>query len=251
MKNSIYQSILNARREQRKQVAVLIDPDTFIAGKTPEMVASSGADFIFVGGSLISHGDLEKTIALLKERCQAPIVIFPGSLLQISPTADGILNLSLISGRNPEFLIGQHVIAAPMLRASKLEIIPTGYMLIDSGRQTTASYISMTTPIPHDKAEIAACTAMAGEMLGLSAVYLDGGSGAMEHVSEIMIKKVRENISVPLIVGGGIRDVSAAMKICKAGADLLVIGNGAQDDPALASAICSTVHSFYSNYSKS
>jgi putative glycerol-1-phosphate prenyltransferase len=171
------------------------------------------------------------------------VVIFPGSISQICPEADAILNLCLISGRNPEFLIGQHVIAAPALKASGLEILPTGYMLIESGRQTTASYISGTTPLPHDKDDIAMCTAMAGEMLGLRMIYMDGGSGALNTVSDSMIHKVKKHVSVPLIVGGGIRDVATALKICKAGADVIVIGNAAQDDTSLIKKITKAIHS--------
>jgi phosphoglycerol geranylgeranyltransferase len=243
MENLIYPFILSSIKAKRKLVALLIDPDTFVPDLTPRMAAESGADLLFVGGSLISHGDLEKTIVALKKHCATPVVIFPGSLLQISPTADAILNLSIISGRNADFLIGQHVIAAPTLRDSQLEILPTGYMLIESGRQTAASYMSGTTPLPHDKDEIAVCTAMAGEMLGLRTIYLDGGSGARETVSETMIRKVKSNISLPLFVGGGIREVAVALKICQAGADLIVIGNAAQEDPGLAFNICSAVHS--------
>lgn len=227
----------------RKLVALLIDPDTFSPETTPQLIANSRADLLFVGGSLISKGDFAQTIAAVKKCSTLPVIIFPGSLLQISPKADAILNLSLISGRNPDFLIGQHVIAAPLLKASKLEILPTGYILVESGRQTTASYISGTTPIPHDKDDIAMCTALAGEMLGLKMIYMDGGSGARETISESMIRKVKSTISVPLIVGGGIRDAATAHKLCKAGADILVVGNGAHENFDLAAAITTAVHS--------
>jgi phosphoglycerol geranylgeranyltransferase len=242
MKTRIYSLISNSAQSGRKLIALLIDPDTFLADSATLRAAESEADLIFVGGSLLSTGDLEKTLHTLKSRCTIPIILFPGSIAQVSPAADAILNLSLISGRNPEFLIGQHVIAAPALRASLLEIMPTGYMLVDSGRQTTASYISGTTPIPHDKDDIAMCTAMAGEMLGLRLIYLDGGSGALQPVSESMVRQVKKNISVPLIVGGGIRDTATAQKLCQAGADIIVVGNAIQENPALLKKFAAAIH---------
>ncbi len=161
------------------------------------------------------------------------MVLFPGNSLHIEPTADAILFLSLISGRNPEFLIGQHVIAAPLLRKSGLEVLPTGYMLVDSGAQTTVSYISGTMPLPADKPGVAACTAMAGEMLGLQLMYLDAGSGARRPVSPDMIAAVRSVVDVPIIVGGGINSGEKAYNALKAGADLIVVGNGIEQDPDL------------------
>ncbi|HXC04743.1 MAG TPA: geranylgeranylglyceryl/heptaprenylglyceryl phosphate synthase [Bacteroidia bacterium] len=245
MANPVLNLIRNASSAGRKLVALLVDPDSFKSDQTSEMIAGSGADLVFVGGSLISGGNMEATISELKARISIPIVIFPGNLLQICSAADAILNLSLISGRNPEFLIGQHVVAAPQLKSSGLEIIPTGYMLIDSGKQTTASYISSTTPIPHDKPDIAVCTALAGEMLGLQLIYMDGGSGARDTISEKMISLVKKNLSVPLIIGGGIRSVEQANKLLRAGADLLVIGNILQEEPELAGQIVRAVHSIH------
>jgi putative glycerol-1-phosphate prenyltransferase len=141
--------------------------------------------------------------------------------------------LSLISGRNPEYLIGQHVTAAPILKKSKLEILPTGYMLIDCGKQTTVSYISNTTPIPYDKPSVAVCTAMAGEMLGLKLLYVDGGSGAQMPVSAQMIAAIRKSVDIPIIVGGGISSPKKAAEALTAGADLIVIGNVIEKDPNL------------------
>jgi putative glycerol-1-phosphate prenyltransferase len=152
--------------------------------------------------------------------------------------------LSLISGRNPEFLIGQHVISAPVLRKSGLEILPTGYMLIDSGRQTTVSYISNTTPIPHDKPGIAACTAMAGEMLGLKLTYLDAGSGAMNPVSPEMIAAVRQSVDTPIIIGGGINSIKKAKNALSAGADVIVVGNGIEENIDLLREIAITVNCY-------
>ncbi|MBU2886074.1 hypothetical protein KO507_09905, partial [Gilvimarinus agarilyticus] len=167
----------------KKSLAVLIDPDkidevTHLM-QTLHLCVENRVDYIFVGGSLITNDNFSKVIALIKSNTDIPVLIFPGNNIQIDSNADGILLLSLISGRNPEFLIGQHVLAAPILKKSKLEIIPMGYMLVNSGPATSASYMSNTTPIPSDKTTIAACTAMAGEMLGLKTIYLDAGSGAL------------------------------------------------------------------------
>jgi len=163
--------------------------------------------------------------------------------LQISKNADGILLLSLISGRNPELLIGKQVIAAPILKASNLDILPTGYILIDGGKPTAVSYMSNTNPIPFDKDDIAMCTAMAGEMLGLKLIYMDAGSGALNAISEKMIKKVSSNISIPLIIGGGINTPQKAILACKAGADIIVVGNAIEKDSSLIKKIGKAVHS--------
>jgi geranylgeranylglyceryl phosphate synthase family protein len=163
--------------------------------------------------------------------------------MQVVPNADAILLLSVISGRNAEMLIGKHVVAAPRLRQSGLEIIPTGYMLIDSGRPTTASYMSNTQPIPHDKDDIALCTAMAGEMLGMQCVFMDGGSGAQNSVSESMIAAVAENTSVPLIIGGGIRTPEMARSKFEAGADIVVVGNAIEKQNALLEEMVFAAHS--------
>ncbi|CAA9315433.1 MAG: Homolog of geranylgeranylglyceryl phosphate synthase [uncultured Cytophagales bacterium] len=190
-------------------------------------------DFFLVGGSLLTTTFLNSTVRTLKANSNIPVILFPGSNLHIDPSADAILLLSLISGRNPDFLIGQHVIAAPVLKKSKLEILPTGYMLIESGKPTTVSYISNTTPIPYDKPEVAACTAMAGEMLGLQLIYLDAGSGAQRPVSPRTIAAVRKSVEVPVVVGGGITTPQAAEEALQAGADVIVIGNGIEKDPNL------------------
>jgi putative glycerol-1-phosphate prenyltransferase len=183
-------------------------------------------------------------IKLIKTNSTIPVILFPGSNLHIDMSADALLFLSLISGRNAELLIGQHVIAAPVLKKSNMEILPTGYILIDSGRQTTVSYISNTTPIPYDKPEIAACTAMAGEMLGLKLIYLDGGSGAQKQISARMIASVRKSVDVPLIVGGGIRSVEEASEAMEAGADVIVIGNGIEKNLNLLAEVSERVHHY-------
>lgn len=212
----------------KKKFVVLIDPDKPTDKEIIDIVEKSknvGVDFFFVGGSLLTTDSLDNCIKLIKQHSDIPVLIFPGNSLQISKWCDGFLLLSLISGRNSEMLIGRHVIAAPYLKLYGNEIIPTGYMLIDGGRQTSVSYMSNTTPIPHDKDDIAMCTALAGEMLGLKIIYLDAGSGAITPVSAEMISKVKQTIEVPLIVGGGINTPEKAAIAAKAGADIIVIGN--------------------------
>lgn len=193
--------------------------------------AKAGVDYVFVGGSFISEGNFHHCIKEIKKASNLPLVIFPGNTDQIDPLADAILFLSLISGRNADNLIGKHVIAAPALKRTSLEIIPTGYMLIDGGKLTAATYMSNTLPIPADKPDIAASTAIAGEMLGLKMIYLDTGSGVLNHVPCAMIEEVKRNISIPLIVGGGIRTVTEAESVCAAGADVVVLGTIAEKDP--------------------
>lgn len=177
----------------------------------------------------------------LKSHCQVPVIIFPGSPSQVYEGADGLLLLSLISGRNADLLIGRHVEAAPMLKQSGLEIIPTGYILIDGGRSTSVSYISNTTPVPSDKPDIAAATALAGELLGLKAVYLEAGSGAKNPVSTDTIRRVCSTIDIPVIVGGGLRDKQQVEDAFQAGANLVVIGTAVEKDPALIEAIASVL----------
>ena len=212
----------------KKKFVVLIDPDKPSDNEIIDIVEKSkkvGVDFFFVGGSLLTTDSLDNCIKLIKSHCDIPVLIFPGNSLQISKWCDGFLLLSLISGRNSEMLIGRHVIAAPYLKLYGNEIIPTGYMLIDGGKQTSVSYMSNTTPIPHDKDDIAMCTALAGEMLGLKLIYMDAGSGATNPISAEMICKVKHTIEVPLIVGGGINTPEKAAIAAKAGADIIVVGN--------------------------
>jgi phosphoglycerol geranylgeranyltransferase len=190
-------------------------------------------DYFFVGGSLITTTNLAEVVRQIKDNVTIPVVLFPGNSIQIEPTADALLFLSLISGRNPELLIGQHVIAAPIIRNTRLEVIPTGYMLVNSGKTSSVAYISNTTPIPDDKYSLAACTAMAGEMLGLKTIYMDAGSGAEKEISARMIAGVRKAVSVPLIVGGGINTSRKAITALEAGADLIVVGNALEKDPNL------------------
>lgn len=235
-KMKLYDSLTEKRNRGIKSFAVLLDPDKMdkeSCVRIVNMALESKIDYFFVGGSLLTENNLNLVIKIIKDNTSIPVILFPGSSLQIDVTADAILLLSLISGRNPDFLIGQHVIAAPILKKSRLEILSTGYMLVDCGKQTTVSYISNTTPIPHDKPSVAVCTAMAGEMLGLKLLYLDGGSGAMYPVGKKMITQVRKSVNVPLIVGGGINSVQKAADALEAGADMIVVGNGIEKNPKL------------------
>jgi putative glycerol-1-phosphate prenyltransferase len=225
----------------------LLDPDKLNPEILEERIASinkSAVDYVFVGGSLISTDNMSFVLAELKEKIFVPKIIFPGNGLHINDLADGILLLSLISGRNPDFLIGQHVISAPILKRSKLEKISTGYMLIDGGNPTTVSYISNTIPLPNNKPDIAAATAIAGEMLGLNLIYLDAGSGAQIPVSEAIISSVKKNIEVPLIVGGGINTIQKASKALAAGADIIVVGNAIENNPSFLSEVAQLIESY-------
>jgi phosphoglycerol geranylgeranyltransferase len=239
--------MLNTRSEQgKKSIAVLIDPDKIVKPEQIEpllrLAAENCVDYFFVGGSLITTTNLNDVLRTIKENSSIPVVLFPGSALQIDPAADAILFLSLISGRNADLLIGQHVVAAPILKSNKLEILPTGYMLINSGKITSVAYISNTTPIPEDKYSLAACTAMAGEMLGLKLIYLDAGSGAEREVNGKMIHAVSKSVDVPVIVGGGINTAEKAIHALKAGADLIVIGNALEKSPELLTEIAEKVY---------
>ena len=178
---------------------------------------------ILIGGSIVFNG-IDETVKTIKSLTSKPVYLFPGSILQVSKYADGILLLSLISGRNPEFLIGNHVLAAPKIKKSGIEVIPTGYILVNSGIDTSVSYMSNTAPIPYCKNDIAVATALAGEMLGLQTIYLEAGSGALKPVSAKMISEVKSQIKIPLIVGGGIKTTEQLYAILQAGADMVVIG---------------------------
>lgn len=229
----------------KKKFVVLIDPDKPTDEQIIEVVDKSkeaGVDFFFVGGSLLLTDSLDHCIKLIKQHSDIPVLIFPGDSLQISKWCDGFLLLSLISGRNSEMLIGRHVVAAPYLKLYGNEIIPTGYMLIDGGSQTSVSYMSNTTPIPHDKDAIAMCTALAGEMLGLRVIYMDAGSGAVNPISNEMISKVKQTISIPLIVGGGIRTPEKAAEMARAGADIVVVGNALEKSVEKLKEFADAVH---------
>ena len=247
---SIYNQIVANTKGGRKQFALLVDPDKtdpLFLGKIAQAAQRSEVDFIMVGSSLLTNSSINNCIRILKDHCSIPMVLFPGNPLQISPLADGILFLSLISGRNPELLIGNHVVAAPLIKSSGLEVLSTGYVLVDGETMTTVAYMSNTQPIPREKDEIAVCTSMAGEMLGHNLIYLDAGSGAKSPVPLSMIAKVKEHIQVPLIVGGGIRNKTTALEACNAGADIIVVGNAIEEEQGaekLLESMAEAVHEY-------
>jgi len=244
--NDIYSSLCGRKKSGKKSFAVLIDPDKVNDAKLEQLIKlalAAKVDYFLVGGSLVISNYLDECVQFIKRNCSIPVLLFPGSSAQVSKYADALLYLSLISGRNPELLIGQHVVSAPAIKMSGLEIISTGYMVIDGGAPTTVSYISNATPLPADKNEIAMCTAMAGEMLGMKLIYMDAGSGAKKPITESMVEQVAKNIDVPLIIGGGITDPEKAYLNCKAGADIIVVGNAIEKDESLIREMASAVHS--------
>lgn len=233
---SAYFLFESARRQGHNYVLPLVDPDKTddaAAVRLGQTAQELGIPAILIGGSILTDGNLNRCIRALKQHFNGKVLLFPGNTMQLSAEADGILFLSLISGRNPELLIGKHVVAAPYIKNAGLEAIATGYMLIESGQQTSVSYMSHTFPIPAHKTDIAVCTAMAGEMLGLKCIYMDAGSGALKAVPEEMIRAVSTQVQLPLIVGGGIRTVADAQKAVEAGADLIVVGNVLEKSPEL------------------
>jgi phosphoglycerol geranylgeranyltransferase len=246
MKQELYLQLAEKKRLGRKSFTVLIDPDKVDNAKIEQLVTlgtEAKVDYFFVGGSLVISNHLDECIQQIKASCDIPVILFPGSPSQVSRYADALLYLSLVSGRNPELLIGQHVVSAPFVKKSGLEIMPTGYMVIDGGAPTTVSYISNATPIPSDKNEIAMCTAMAAEMLGMKLIYMDAGSGAKRPIPEEMIHKVATHIEAPLIIGGGILEPEKAYINCKAGADVIVVGNAIEKNTSLIKEMADAVHS--------
>lgn len=241
---TIHSILGEAKASGKKQLAVLIDPDKpdmHLLDAQIEAINHAKVEIVFFGGSLLTRFHLDEKLEYIKERTDAKIVLFPGSVQQVSPKADAILFLSLISGRNPELLIGQHVLAAPMIKQCGLEALSTGYMLIDGGAPTTASYISGSLPIPANKPDIAAVTAMAGTMLGLQHIYMDAGSGAKNAITPEMISAVNKEVKVPIIVGGGIRSAEEAIERAEAGADVIVVGNMTEKQPLIISEIANAL----------
>lgn len=244
--SSVLNSLVNLRKQNKKAFAVLIDPDNTDMDQiieTAQLCNDAKVDYVFVGGSLMLSNHLDECIKTFKSKSSIPVILFPGSPSQVSKEADALLYLSLISGRNPELLIGAHVVSAPKIKASGLEIISTGYIVIDGGKPTTVSYMSHSAPIPYDKDDIAVCTAIAGEFLGKNVLYLDAGSGAINPISEKMIQKVSNQISIPLIVGGGISSPEKAIANCQAGADIIVVGNALEKNKHLIKVLAEAIHS--------
>jgi putative glycerol-1-phosphate prenyltransferase len=243
MHPEIYKSLFS---DSRKVFALLIDPEKYTADtlkNAAEQASRVGVDLILVGGSLTSL-PIDNTIIALKSITNIPVVLFPGNLLQLSSRADGILLLSLLSGRNPEYLIGNHVLASQFLKKSGLEIIPTGYILIDGRYLSSVEYISNTRPIPSEKTDIVVATALAGEQLGLKLIYLEAGSGANDKVREETVRQVKENISIPLLVGGGIRTPADIRVLYRAGANGVVVGTAVEQDPHLLPALAGVKNDF-------
>jgi putative glycerol-1-phosphate prenyltransferase len=232
----VLEQLRTLKKQNRSGFAVLADPDK-IAPADMQYLArlcnDAGVDFLLMGGSLLMAHQMELCIQRFKTESDIPVILFPGSPAQVTPYADALLYLSLISGRNAELLIGQHVISAPQVKASGLEVISTGYMLIDGGVQTTVSYISNAQPIPADKPEIALCTAWAGELQGKHIIYMDAGSGARRPISATMIEKVSSHLEIPLFVGGGVLTPEKVHENCQAGASIVVVGNAIERDPLL------------------
>lgn len=234
--NTIGQRLTEIHKSGNKGVALLVDPDKYETQQLLRQVLAQAIHYplemILVGGSLITTRKLSFTIRSIREMIgPLPIVLFPGNVIQLSDKADGILFLSLISGRNPELLIGQQVVAAPLLAKTKLEVLPTGYMLVDGGNITSAHYMSQSVPLPNDKPELALATALAGHYLGLGYFYLDTGSGAKHTVSNKLIRAISARIDSPLLVGGGIDSTEKAKAVWQAGADIVVIGTRAEKNP--------------------
>ena len=239
MKN-IYLHIINFKKKRKKLFAVLIDPDKF----NPKIIVEcnkSKVDFIFIGGSGLKKEKFHKCVNEISKLSKIPLVIFPGGKEQISEKADAILLLSLISGRNPDYLIGEHIRAAQQLKKSKLEIIPTGYILIGGGKTITTQKITRTSPIRTSDINLAVSTSIAGELLGMKMIYLEAGSGTKNPLNKSIIRNVKKNISIPLIAGGGINSEKQAIILCKSGADMIVVGNGIEKDITLVSKISRTI----------
>ena len=229
----IYNKVENIIHLKGAAYFILIDPDKLPLDKTKPFVQhceKSGVDGFLIGGSLMINGNLDESIIEVKNYTNLPVIIFPGSVNQVSKFADAILFLSLISGRNAEHLIGKHVQAAPSIKKHNIEAISTGYILIESGQTTTAEYVSGSKPIPRNKPEIATATALAGEYLGMKLIYLEGGSGAEKSVPNEMIKLVSSQVSIPVIVGGGIRTPEEARQKVEAGAKIIITGNFFEDE---------------------
>ncbi|HYE58864.1 MAG TPA: geranylgeranylglyceryl/heptaprenylglyceryl phosphate synthase [Rhodothermales bacterium] len=231
---SAFEHLLRVRRTRGAGFVVLIDPDKLPVerlGAFAEGCTQAGVDAFFLGGSLLDVLGLDAYVARLKAASPLPVIGFPGHLTQVVPGLDAVLFLSIVSGRNPEFLIGQHVYAAPLVRRLGLEAIPTAYMLVESGRPTTAQYMSGSPPLPRHKPDIAAATALAAEMLGMRLLFTDGGSGADEPVPEEMIHAITTTCTAPLVVGGGLRTPSAVASRVAAGAGFVVVGNAFERSP--------------------
>ncbi len=243
----VFDQLLAIKKKKGAGYFVLIDPDKQDVNRAIELAETceaAGADALLVGGSLLLANVFDDTVKAIKEHCSIPVIIFPGSTKQISRHADAILFLTLISGRNPESLIGSQVIAAPIIKSTKIDPISTGYMFIDSGTVTSALFMSDTRPIPREKPDIAAAHALAAQYMGMRCVYLEAGSGARHSVPNKVVAAVAKYISIPIICGGGIRTPDEAREKVLAGASFVVTGTIIEKDsnPALIKAFADAVH---------
>ena len=244
--NKIYIDIAEGKKLNKKKFAVLLDPDKMRLKqfeKTLQLAIDSNVDYFFIGGSLIVSDMLDQTLESIKKETDIPMILFPGNSFQLSYRADALLFLSLISGRNAELLIGKHVVVAPYLKLSPLEIMPTGYMLIDGGVPTTVTCMSNSSPTPANKPDTAASTSLAGQVLGLKLIFMDAGSGAQNPIHTDMIEAVSNTIDIPLIIGGGIKTPEKALENVNAGADLIVIGDIIEKEPSLLPELADAIHS--------
>ncbi|WP_299366070.1 geranylgeranylglyceryl/heptaprenylglyceryl phosphate synthase [Winogradskyella sp.] len=231
--NSIYQDILDSISKSEHLLAVLIDPDKMHVEKVPAFMSKlnrSMTTHVFVGGSEVPEGLTEALVVEIKKHTKLPVILFPGDIIQITDKADGVLFLSLISGRNPEYLIGKHVESVSKLKTTKLDVLPTGYILIENGKKTSVERISQTKPIKREAVDTIINTAIAGELLGMKLIYLEAGSGATHPIKGEIIQKVKKALNVPLIVGGGIRSEVEMYSAFDAGADLVVIGTALENN---------------------
>ena len=230
----VYTHLLKVRQQSGAGFIVLIDPDRLPVENVSRFAAQcadAGVDALFVGGSLLHISELDRYVRAVRDATELPLIGFPGTLSQLSGALDAVLYLSVISGRNPEFLFGQHVYAAPLIRRLGIEPIATGYMLVESGRTTTAQYMSYTMPLPRHKPDVAAATALAAEMMGMRLVFTDGGSGADHPVPEELIEAITACCTIPLVVGGGLRTPMDVARRVQAGAGFVVVGNAIEQRP--------------------
>jgi phosphoglycerol geranylgeranyltransferase len=249
-KQQVYSSFKQLRHSGSKGFAVLIDPDNITDKQAAVLAAQceqAKVDYLFFGGSLMISNHVDSCIRSIKNETNIPVILFPGSPSQVSAEADALLYLSLVSGRNAELLIGAHVTSAMQVYSSGLEVISTGYIVVDGGAPTTVSYMSGSLPIPHDKNDIALCTALAAQMQGKQVLYMDAGSGAQKPITESMLAKIKQYTDIPMIVGGGIRSAEKAYLNCKAGADIIVVGNAIEKDTSFIAEVSNAVHSFNIN----
>lgn len=238
--NTILEHIKTSREKGDKLLAILLDPDKLLISEVEETITKinqSKVDYIFVGGSTVSIGITEVLVKKIKTLTHIPIIIFPGDFEQVTDKANALLFLSLLSGRNPEYLIGQQIKSVRKLKKTSLEIIPTGYILIDGGVETSVQKVSNTTPISQLNIEEITMTAIAGELMGKQLIYLEAGSGATEAVSQEIIKEVSENLTIPLLVGGGIRTKKQLKNAYKNGADIVIIGTAFEENNSILEAI--------------